>query len=538
MKHYHACIVALSLAGTMNGFAADTVQEALRSVRNINADIFEQPSSVFGKYPSAEEMREMSMWLCPVPRFSPDPRATVVIPAKRIAQLAGEAGARMAEADKDISKGAKPEDRLKRWASVIPLGITGAALLKDYLDRQDVMVFMTLPGTPADGKLVARDIIVGANGVACSDPEDPRPLLGYALAASQSPEFGGKITFHVIRNGALTNVTIDLGCTISYSKTFPYNCEKTKKMREATLKFVLKTIRTGNGKGGKCDLFDIHSGGGFWTPLFLMASGDKEAMDVVRDWVRSTTEAHYAIPAKSENTWVRGYELINVAEYYLLTKDPVVLPRIQYLVRMMEKNEFTSGGWSHGAAGGYGEINNVGLAALTGLALAGKCDGKIQIDQEKLALAIRYFGRFCGRNLPYGNANPSGRAGRMDNGMNGLSAIAFHLLGEDKMAERWAKTACYMWLARDAGHAEALFNMSLGTVGGVYAPPPEFNALMQHLIWYYELCRTPEGGMVFLRGSHFQYAGAMTPAMALILYLPERRLQIFGPSSLIPAATK
>jgi hypothetical protein len=261
-------------------------------------------------------------------------------------------------------------------------------------------------------------------------------------------------------------------------------------------------------------------------------------MDRVKQWIRETTKpaAQYPQVVEGGRSWLAGYELINVAEYYLLTKDATVLPRIKYLARILEKIQFPSGGWSHGKPPGYGEINNAGLACFIGLILARECHAKG--DAAKFAKSIRYFGRYCGTNFPYGLGVPGGRSGRMDNGMHGMAAIAFHLLGEDGMAERWARPLCYMWMGRERGHAEGIFSPTWGNIGVSFAPKPEFNMFMKHMLWYYEICRTPEGGLTFLRGTRFPYPGGVTPAMGLFLYLPERRLRILGAPKQAPAGKK
>jgi hypothetical protein len=422
-----------------------------------------------------------------------------------------------AELDKRVEKLKKD-----RHGNVVSraFGITGARMAMDYHGRQDLLVVGVTPGTPAHGKLMERDIIIGANGRLISDPEDARPEMGYALAASQSPQMKGILTLHVIRDSKGSNVVLNLGNKTYYSDTWPYKCEKTEQIRAAALRIVME-------KGPSPEhLFGMHHKGGFWTPLFLMASGDEAAMARVKEWIKATTKPASEYPAQPEGgrSWLAGYRLINVAEYYLLTRDTTVLPRIQYLVRVLEKIQFPSGGWSHGKPPGYGEINNAGLACFIGLILARECGATL--DTEKFTRSIIYFGKFCGSNLGYGLGTPGGRSGRMDNGLHGLSAVAFQLLGEDGMAERWARPLCYMWMGRERGHAERIFSPCWGNVGAALAPKAEFNMFMKHMLWLYEISRTPEGGIEF--GTRFPYPGGVTPAMALFMYLPERRLRILG----------
>ena len=62
-------------------------------------------------------------------------------------------------------------------------GITGAQVV-EFLKRKELFVAGVQPGTPAAGVLKRMDVIIGANGRLFADPEDPRPEMGYALAAA------------------------------------------------------------------------------------------------------------------------------------------------------------------------------------------------------------------------------------------------------------------------------------------------------------------------------------------------------------------
>jgi len=244
-------------------------------------------------------------------------------------------------------------------------------------------------------------------------------------------------------------------------------------------------------------------------------------------------------PGRGGRTWSQSYRLINLCEYYFLTGDSFVLPAIRYDAECLAWAQYRSGSWSHGGGGegatapgnchgGYGEINCAGLGAFVGLCLARQCG--IEPYDHTLPRSIRFFGEFCGTNFPYGLGKPGAHGGRMDNGMNAMAAMGFHLLGEEEMADRWARTVCYMWMARERGHAEAIFSAAWGPLGAALAPVPEFHAFMNHMTWAYEMGRGRDGSLTFMRGGRWQDAN-MTAAMGLFLYLPERRLQILGGDS-------
>jgi len=479
------------------------LERALSEVRGVKADMFSTESSVLGKLPSPAELAAVQLACRPIPR----PAATAGAGRSRTVTFDAATRRRLA---KELAP--MPSKGTRRANTTIPLGITGAQVT-ERMGRKAFFVVHVLPKTAADGVLRKGDVIIGANGRFFRDEEDPRPEMGYALAESQSPEFGGILVLQIARDGKPMNVKLDLGSRLYYSETWPFECKKSRQIAEAAVPCVLTHC------GHRYD---------FWTPLFLMASGDDAALERARRYVYkySAPRADYDGELKGASSWTTSYHLISLCEYYQLTGDSSVLPEIGYKVRILEHNQYPSGGWSHGAGGGYGEINNVGLSSLIGLTLARECGAKV--STKVMAKAIRYFGKWCGSNLPYGIGSAGGRSGRMDNGMNSEAAVAFHLLGEKEMAGRWARSVCYMWMGRERGHAEAIFSIAWGPIGAAFAPKEEFHMFMNRMLWYYELGRTLDGGFVFMRGSRWPYPADMTAAMALFLYLPDRRLRILG----------
>jgi hypothetical protein len=215
-------------------------------------------------------------------------------------------------------------------------GITGA-YVTELLGRKEMVVVHVLADAPAGGVLRADDAIIGANGRLFVDPEDPRPEMGHALVESQSPELRGALTLHVVRDRKPMNLEIDLGSTLSYSDTWPFDCEKTRRVRQAALDFVISSHPWHRYN--------------FWTPLFLMASGDDAALELARRHLCASLKDQY-----EENTgasaWTGGYRLINLCEYYLLTGDSSVLPAIQHQAEGVAWAQYRSGSWSHGAGKG------------------------------------------------------------------------------------------------------------------------------------------------------------------------------------------
>jgi hypothetical protein len=497
-----SCLLVASL---QTAARSDTVERALSSVRGVKRDLFSEQSSVLGKLPTSAEMAAHQVRCRPVPA----PQAGV----ERRLQFDDDLRQRVAALKPEALRKLKHRMGLV----VLPLGITGAQVA-EFVNHVELLVLDVTPGTPASGVLQKDDIIFGANGRPFVDREDPRPEMGQALVESQSPELAGILTLHIARSGAPQNVEIDLGNTLSYSPTWPYDCPKSEQVLKAAVDYVVRSHPWHRYN--------------FWTTTLLMGAGDERAMELARRVLTSGVEKEYA-KNTGGSAWSGGYRLINLCEYYMLTGDSAVLPAVYHQAQGLAHAQYRSGSWSHGASaevpgtagGGYGEVNNAGLGAFIGLCLAREIG--IEPYEHTIPRSIRFYGQFCGANLPYGLGKPSLRSGRMDNGMNGEAAVAFHILGEREMAERWARTVCYMWMGRERGHAESIFSAAWGPVSTALAPKEERHMFMNHMQWAYEMGRMPEGALTFMRGGRWTLPN-MTAATGLFLCLPQRRLRILG----------
>jgi len=509
----YTAFLAVSLVGSVATAGADKVEEALSEVRHVKADLYSRESSVLGTLPGPAEMAAHQLRCRPIPK----PRAG----APR--EVRFDAATEKRAAQLDPMKLRKGTGRFP--LTVLPLGITGA-YVTEAKGSKELLVVHVLPDSPATDVLRLDDIVIGANGRLFEDPEDPRPEMGNALVESQSPELGGILTLQIVRARKPVNVKMDLGNTLSYSDTWPFDCEKSRQILADAVRYVMSR-----------HLWHRYN---FWTPTFLMACGDEAALELARRHLCGGLKEQYE-QSTGSSTWTGGPRLMNLCEYYLLTGDSSVLSAIRHQAEGLSWGQFRSGSWSHGggkgpntlapgtAGGGYGEVNCAGLGAFVGLCIARQCG--VEPFPHTLPRSIRFFGKFCGSNFPYGLGSPSGqRTGRMDNGMNSTAAVAFHLLGEHEMAERWARSACYMWMGRERGHAEGIFSQVWGPIGPALAPREEFHAFMNHMRWAYEMGRARDGSLTFMRGSRWTDPN-MTAAVGLFLCLPERRLQILGGDS-------
>ena len=102
------------------------------------------------------------------------------------------------------------EDRLR-------FGPTGAF---GWANGHRLVVRGLIPTSPADGKLIMHDVIVGANGKMFVEGLDPRPQLASAITQSETAKMGGKLTLRLIRDGKPMSVNIQLQVLGTYAKTW------------------------------------------------------------------------------------------------------------------------------------------------------------------------------------------------------------------------------------------------------------------------------------------------------------------------------
>jgi hypothetical protein len=315
------------------------------------------------------------------------------------------------------------------------------------------------------------------------------------------------LTLLVGRGGKTIPVGIKLPIDGGYGKNWPYDCARSQAIADAAVKYVMN-----NGDDT------------FWKHLFLMGCGDWNEMAAVRDELRKSQST-----GGIGSNWGGGYKLVSLCEYYLLTRDPEVLPAIECHVRGLEANQMLTGGWSHGAPGGYGMMNQVGQVCFIGLLLARECG--VEVDPTVLARATKLSGRFVGAYVQYGDHPPwvakYGKAAPNDNGKVQSLAVLFDLLGEPDAGRRSARRACYLYRTVLGGHAERIFATAWAGVGAALAPQPEFRMYADNMLWYYELARQRSGALADL--GHTRYKKS-TAAVGMMFTLPGKRLRIAGGS--------
>ena len=348
--------------------------------------------------------------------------------------------------------------------------------------------------TPADGKLQAGDVILGAAGGKEAKPfvKNARREVARAIIDAERSDSGGKLILLVWRKGKTFTATLQLRTMGRYSATSPASCNKSKSIIDQAAAAIMKR---GLGKGDIPTCFDA---------LGLLATGEESYLPVVREFARQMKAP--APQNRGMVSWSWSHELIFLAEYYLATKDRAVLPTIKKFAVAIAEGCSGAGTWGHGMArpetnggrlhgvlGGYGAMNSTGIPLTIGLVLAQKCGVQskdVDMAVKRSASFLRYFAEKG--SIPYGDHAPFLRY-YCNNGKNSGAAVLFDLLGDSQAASFFTAMTLASVREREQGHTGPYFSMAWGALGAGCGGPAATAAFMKDMRWYYELQRRPGG---------------------------------------------
>ncbi len=409
----------------------------------------------------------------------------------------------------DLTQGGKKSDK-HDWN----LGPTGARgwmwgmrLRTDY--ARQILVTQVDPGSPADGKLQAGDVILGINGRQFSS--DARMAFGNAITDAEKAENRGQLKLMRWRGGNTQTVTLQLKVMGTYSPTAPMACPKSQIILDNACAYIEK-----NGIGS-----DIT---GHVNALGLLASGRAKYLPMVREYARKIQVKD----AYDMSSWRMSYMNIFLSEYYLLTKDRTVLPKIREMALYLAEGQSHVGTWGHGNAGpngilgGYGAMCQPSLSCAVSLVLNQMCG----IDEPVVEQAIRkseiFFLHFVDKgNIPYGDHSP--REVHDSNGRNSVAVILFDLLDNPDAYWFYARMTVASYSQREEGHTGNYWGMLWGPMGAMRAGPEAVSAFIQAQSWFFELERRWDGGFTYqggadMAGSEHTTPGWDTTGARLIMY--------------------
>jgi hypothetical protein len=370
-----------------------------------------------------------------------------------------------------------------------PIGVTG--IVARIYQGVTVTVEGTQPDTPAEGRFNKGDVILGVNG-AMLKGKNPLVVLGTALTAAEATD--GALEFEIMpgQGGHAKKVTIRIPVMGAYSKTFPLECRKSKKIIEQAAAFY-------SGR----DRLKEHTFLNGLACLFLLSTGDETHVPRVREYFSQFLAADGSVKGIGEHTWHNGYNGVACAEYYLRSGDKSVLPILQYYCDDARKRQMFGIGWAHWGVGanpayeaGGGMMHCAGNQVLLTLLLGKMCG--VDVDDKTLLGALRHWYRFVGHGaIPLADQrywHIFRSAGR-----DGATACVMHVASQAqgdvtiyrKAKEYLAMSALTSW--PDRAYNWEVYWHSLAGHFMLDDDPDLYHTTMQRFRWFHDLGRQASG---------------------------------------------
>lgn len=404
---------------------------------------------------------------------------------------------------------------------VLSLGPTG---LSGVMVKAAIKVTKVDKGSPADGRISAGDMIVGVGST--KSKGSLVHALAVAIDEAETEKAGGKLTLRLKGDKI---IDLQLAVLGRYSPTAPYDCPKSKAIISRAAEALIR--------GGKADQGATHSG-----LLGLMATGEKKYIDAVAQIIKA---AKWAQPNAEEIDllfkeegkdlgyvgWTWGYNLITLAEYYLLTKDESVLPAIRIFAVSLARGQDAGGLWGHrmatprnnGRLPGYAQMNQPSISNLMGLLLARKCGIKDPVLDKGIATTYAYVASHAWKgSFPYGVHGPNNEVFN-NNGMSGSAAICMALQGNWDAAKYFSQAAAATYEDLEKGHASPFFNPLWTPLGASLSGPEVTQQFLRNSLWFFNMRRSADGGF-----TGDDKPGSMNGVALLVYCLPRKVLLITG----------
>ena len=401
-------------------------------------------------------------------------------------------------------------------------------------------------GSPADGVLKINDRIRAVNGVRfpekiafATDERDPRRVLGDGITQAEAKD--GRLVVTVWRNNKEQDLEIKLPVLGANSKTWPYNCAKSRTILANACEWLAKeqlpegsfVVELGDGDGLA----------GALNGMLWLGSGDPKYLENARRLVYNWVANPGVDPLKGDETsgsmWNWSYQAMFTAEYYLLTGDTAVLPYLHWLHKVIMAADHKRGSWSHGfrnsnyAVGGY--INPTGVMCLNSLSLMQLAG--FEMDQKDLDHCKLYFRRYSygGRGIHYGDhkSDYASKPGGSGTGKNCVAILAFENFGETDTVARFTTSVIDSYRNRDHCHTGPFFPLIWGPIGASRGTPEQFRLFMDYVTWYHDMGRRWDGSFMLpsqndgsgytARGPHWTMGG-----QAMLYALPLKITRLCG----------
>jgi len=436
--------------------------------------------------------------------------------------------------DISISAPAAAEDTSVRAVTYSPhaahyschmnMGPTGAAA---WMRGYHFVVVSIQQGSPAHEKLMLADVVTGVDGIEFGPDADPRITLGDAIGKAEAT--GEPMTLSVLRRGRSASVAISLPKIGAYSSTWPADCGKSRRILDDACRSLIDA-QLPNGH-----MATDGATGTFLSGLLLLATGEAKYADAARRAAHNTASLDLA--KIDYNNWALGYGGMLLAEYYLATGDDSVLESLQKAAKVAGEGQMLCGSWGHKSpAGGYGAMNQPGLACAIMLVLADECG--VEVDPKPLGKAVEFFSRYAELGgVPYGDHWPRGSLD--DNGKSSAAAVMCYVAGMERETSAFADSVADSYWLREEGHTGGYFSLMWGPLAASLAGEEKLQKFLDYQKWYYDLSRHWTGAITMLpyrealtrfdNSGYIEHGGDFcTGGMALVYALPRKRLRILG----------
>lgn len=400
-----------------------------------------------------------------------------------------------------------------------PTGLTGT------LSGNSISVMSVAKGSPADGRIVKGDQVIGAGSAAFKT--DPRRELAAAIDSAETQAGAGKLTLILKGNKP---VELTLSVLGSYSDTAPWGCPKSGAIIDRAAQSILNAKDFGGA---------THTG-----LLGLMATGEKTYIDAVAkvirdaDWAKPNAADIEAMFAGEKDLgyvgWYWGYHLITLGEYYLLTKDESVLPAIRIYGVSLARGQDAGGLYGHrmatparnGRLPGYAQMNQSSLSSFMGMLMAERCGIDDPVLKQGIERTYAYYATFIGKGaFNYGVHGPNTRTYN-NNGTSGSAAVCMALKDNDMGTEFFSQLSATSYDGLEKGHASTFFNPLWTPLGANFSGPEVSQQFFRESRWLHTMYRAWDGS--FSRFGGGQNEGSQTGVALLTYCLPRKVLFITG----------
>ncbi len=458
----------------------------------------------------------------------------------------------------DLTNGGVPSSTVT--TNLGPTGMRGWVYHQsiDSGESRQIQVQVVDAGSPAAGKLLVGDVILGADGTGATPVDftaDARQSFANAIndAEARTPAELKVLVWRAGTPPTISTETLTLRNMGAYSATAPYNCPKSAKILEEGLEAIMTTGETAGAFS-------------FGTLSLLAGNNSANPKNAARQ-LRAQAEARALIPNAAKladlipaetgflwgDPWADGHTLIVLTEYYLQTKDnpqtrdDSVLPAIDAYSKAVIGGQNLFGTYSHVYAArwrdgtpngpmrnGYGTVNSASMPGWLGLLLTKEC-GVINPDLDPaIERASRFYAYYSGKGaIPYGEHDPYWQV-HDNNGKSGLAALCYELESHRATPQKFfAKMAVAATTERDNGHTGPFFNHVWSPLGAAAGGEAAAASHFGKIRWMLDLNRRWNGLFVSNRygedSQYDSYSGFRMSTPALLTYaLPLRQLHITG----------